>query len=199
MDRNFLLGTDCVIERISYAHLGVKACIYECHTTGMEERLAKGRGTLNAVSGLGIRNNGLTIFACCVISWCIVIPIATFGAKLWILDDKGLFHLESFQVFVGRQGLFLKSPKASAHFSLGWVHLELYVEIKKLLFLHSVLSHDVEDITKTMFIQRAKKYYDNVEICSMNQRRSMVYYGSLLGPLKKYFFIFIFFLRNPKI
>ena len=25
------------------------------------------------------------------------------------------------------------------------------------------------------------------------------YYGSLLGPLRKYFFIFIFFLRNPKI
>ena len=105
------------------------------------------------------------------------IPIATFGAKLWILDDKGLLHLKSFQVFVGRriQRLFLKSPNASAYFSLGWVHLEMYVEIKKLLFLHSVLSHDVEDTTQTVIIQRAKKYFDNIEICSMNQQRSTVY------------------------
>ena len=37
-------------------------------------------------------------------------------------------------------------------------------------------------------------WFKNRFLLNMNH-----YYGSLLGPLKKYFFIFIFFLRNPKI
>ena len=118
---SFSLGDERIGERVNYDHLGVKACIFENDTSGIEERLAKGRRALNSASGLGIRNNGLTIYACCVIFWCIVIPIATFGSELWILDDKCLLLLESFQVYVGRkiQRLFTKSPKASAYFSLG--------------------------------------------------------------------------------
>ena len=176
-NRNFLLGTERVMEKESYDHLGVKACIFENDTVGMEERLAKGRRTLNATSGLGIRNNGLTTYACCVIFWSIVIPIATFGSELWILDDRSITLLETFQVFVGRriQRLFSKSPRVSAYFSLGWVRVERYIEIKKLLFLHSVLSRDLNDITKIIFIERAKKYFDNMEICSVNSCRSTVY------------------------
>ena len=177
INRNFLLGTERVMEKESYDHLGIKAFIYENDTAGIEERLAKGRHTLNAASGLGIRNNGLTIYACCVIFWCIVIPIATFGAELWILDEKCINLLEAFQVFVGRriQRLFSKSPRISAYFSLGWMRVERFIEIKKLLFIHSILSRDNGDTTKTIFVERAKKYFDNVEVCSMNSFRSSVY------------------------
>ena len=51
VNRNFLLGTERVMENDSYDHLGVKACIYKNDTAGIEERLAKGRGTLKAASG----------------------------------------------------------------------------------------------------------------------------------------------------
>ena len=176
-NRNFLLGTDRVLEKESYDHLGVKACIFENDTTGIEERLAKGRRTLNATSGLGIRNNGLTTSACCVIYWCIVIPIATFGSELWILDDKSISLLETFQVFVGRriQRLFSKCPKVSSYFSLGWVRVERYIEIKKLLFLHSILSREHHDTTRRIFVDRARRYFNNVEICRLNVCRSSVY------------------------
>ena len=177
VNRIFLLGTERVIEKESYDHLGVKACIFENDTVGIEERLAKGRRTLNATSGLGIRNNGLTIYACCVIFWCIVMPIATFGSELWILDDKSIVLLESFQVFVGRriQRLFSKSPRVSAYFSLGWVRVERFIEIKKLLFLHSIMSRDQDDTIKIIFVERAKRYFDNVEECGLNMCRSSVY------------------------
>ena len=176
-NRIFSLGTERVLEKESYDHLGVKACIFEDDTAGMEERISKGRRTLNATSGLGIRNNGLTIYACCIIFWCIVMPIATFGAELWILDDKGIQLLESFQVFVGRriQRLFSKSPRVSAYFSLGWVRIERFIEIKKLLFVHSILSRGVDDVTRSIFVQRAKKYFEDIELCSMNTCRSHVY------------------------
>ena len=83
---------------------------------------------------------------------CIVIPIATFGSELWIIDDLCLLLLESFQVYVGSkiQRLFTKSPKAIAYFSLGWICIERFFEIKKLLFLHSILSRDDADVTKTV-------------------------------------------------
>ena len=176
-NRNFILGNERVLEKESYDHLGVKACIFDDDVTGMEERIAKGRRTLNAASGLGIRNNGLSIYACCVIFWCIVVPIATFGAELWILDDKGIQLLEAFQVFVGRriQRLFSKSPKVSAYFSLGWVRIERFIEIKKLLFVHTIMSRDDDDVTRSIFIQRAKKYFENIEMCSLNMHRSPVY------------------------
>ena len=120
---------------------------------------------MNSTSGLGIHNNGLTIFACCVIFWCIVIPIATFGSELYILDDRCLLLLVSIQVYVGRkiQRLFTKSPKASAYFSLGWIRIERFIEIKKLLFLPSIPSRNDADITKTVFTQRARRYFENSE------------------------------------
>ena len=176
-NRLFSLGNERVLEKESYDHVGVKACIFENDVSGIEERISKGRRTLNATAGLGIRNNGLTIYACCVIFWCIVMPIATFGAELWILDDKSIQLLETFQVFVGRriQRLFSKSPKASAYFSLGWIRIERFIENKKLLFVHSILSRNVDDITRSIFVQRARKYFDDIDLCSLNLCRSPVY------------------------
>ena len=173
----FLLGNEKVGERENYDHLGVKACIFEDDVAGIEERLAKGRRALNATSGLGIRNNGLTILACCIILWCVVIPIATYGAEFWILDDKRLKLIEAFQTFVGKriQRLFSKAPNICAYFSLGWVRVERYIEIKKLLFVHSILSRDADDITKSVFIQRAKGYFNNIQVGSDNLHGSTVY------------------------
>ena len=90
----------------------MKACIFEDVISGIEERLAKGRRALNATSGLGIRNNGLTILACCIIFWCVVVPIANYGAEFWILDNKRLKLIEAYQTFVGKriQRLFSKAP-----------------------------------------------------------------------------------------
>ena len=54
--RSFSLGDERVGERVNYDHLSVKACIFENDTSGIEERLSKGRRALT--SGIGIRNNG---------------------------------------------------------------------------------------------------------------------------------------------
>ena len=41
--------------------------------------------------------------------------------------------------------------------------------------MHSILSRDVDDVTRTNFIQRAKKYFDDIEMCSINMYRRPVY------------------------
>ena len=176
-ERFLMLGNERVEERENYDHLGVRACIFEDDLSGIEERLSKGRRALNAISGLGIRRNGLTIHACCVIFWSIVIPIATFGAELWPLDDRCLSLLESFQTFVGKriQRFGPKSPNLCTYFALGWMRIQRFIEIKKLLFIHSILSRDELDMVKVVFINRAKYFFDNIEMCESNEHGSPVY------------------------
>ena len=67
--KEFSLGDAKVLERLQYDHVGIRASVDINDITGIEERLAKARKTLNAATGLGIRRNGLTISTCNVIFW----------------------------------------------------------------------------------------------------------------------------------
>ena len=94
--RVFKLGNDRVLERQSYDHVGVKACLYSTDESRVKEKNIKGRRALNACAGIGIRKNGLTMNTCSIIFWSIVIPIITFGAEMWILSEKDLENLNTF-------------------------------------------------------------------------------------------------------
>ena len=59
--RVFRLGQEWVKEKDSYDHVGIKVSIFNDCNLRVEEKLAKGRKTLNASTGLGIRKNGLTM------------------------------------------------------------------------------------------------------------------------------------------
>ena len=62
-DRMFKLGENRVLERQSYDHVGIKACIYEVNDR-VTEKTCKGHRAFNACSGVGIRKNGLTMMSC---------------------------------------------------------------------------------------------------------------------------------------
>ena len=104
-------------------------------------------------------------------------PIATFGLELWIHNDKSIKALENFQTFVGRriQRLFSISPNTCAYFALGWVRIEPFIEIKKMLFVHSIMARDNENVIKSIFIQRAKHYYNDELEHSENVHGSIMY------------------------
>ena len=61
--RYFKLGPEKVQERTMYDHVGVKNCIFDEDEQKVEEKISKGRKTLNAATGLGIRKNGITMMA----------------------------------------------------------------------------------------------------------------------------------------
>ena len=145
--RFFMLGDDRVREKLSYEHVGVVCCLYENDVSGIEKRLSKARRALNAVSGLGIRRNGLTVATCSIIFWVVVAPIALFGSELWILNDRSVSLIESFQNYAGKrvQRLFCRSPNSFSFYSLGWLRLERLVEVKKLLFVRAILSLEVTE------------------------------------------------------
>ena len=156
----FKLGLDRVNERSSYAHVGVSACLFEDDMTGIQGRLAKARRALNAISGMGIRRNGLSVATCCLIFWVIVAPIALFGCEMLVLNDRSIRLIKEFQTYAGKriQRLFSKSPNVCAFFGLGWIRLERFIEAKKLLFARSIMALDEGDPSRMIFCKRVNDY-----------------------------------------
>ena len=125
---------------------------------------------------MGIRKNGLTVATCSILFWSIIVPIATFGAELWILNDKVLKLLENFQNYVGKkiQRLSPKTPNLCAYYGLGWIRLERYIEVKKLLFLRSLtcIENDAINVSLNRCIE---SFIANPALCQDNSCQSPAY------------------------
>ena len=106
-----------------YEHVGVVNCIFKFDECVISERpRIKGRRTFNAITGLRIRTNGLTILTCNILVWYIVIPTLTYRCEIWLLSRRDIDDLISFQRYAGRrfQRLPPKSPSDICYFGLGW-------------------------------------------------------------------------------
>ena len=101
--RSFMLGPARVCKVAEYDHVGDKVSIFPDSTSGVEERIGKARRALNAISGLGIRKNGINIATCNIIFWTVIIPIAIFGCELWLLDGNSINILETFRIYAGKR------------------------------------------------------------------------------------------------
>ena len=155
-NRTFRLGQEKVRERTNYDHVGVNVSILSGDDTGIRERLSKARRSLNALTGLGIRRCGLTVATCNVLFWAIVVPIALYGCELWSMAEEQYRLLESFQNYVCKkiQRFHPRVPNACSMHSLGWINLSRLVQVKKLLFVRSILAMDHEDVIRVIFIER---------------------------------------------
>ena len=83
--RNYMLGKEPIKEGTSYDHLGLKNNNKGNNLERTVEKIGKGRKALNAASGLGLRPGGLTIQACSMLFWSMIIPIITFASEISLL------------------------------------------------------------------------------------------------------------------
>ena len=67
------------------------------------EKIRKGRKALNSAAGIGFRPGGITIHACSILFWAMIVPIITFSCELWVLNDNDIKLLEEFQRYAGRR------------------------------------------------------------------------------------------------
>ena len=130
--RSFKLGQEKVPEKATYDHVGVKASIFDDNESRVCEKISKGRRTLNAITGLGIRKRGHSMKVCNIIFWGIVIPIVTFGCKAWVLLDKDIENLLSFHRFSEKriQRFKQSSHNSCAFYGLGWSRITTFISIK---------------------------------------------------------------------
>ena len=135
------------------------------------------RRALNAASGIGLKPGGLTIKACCMLYWSIKIPIITFASELWILNDYDINALDTFQKYAGRrvQRFHLKSPSATSFIGLGWIRLEVFIYVKKLLFLRTISVLGDNCVYKIIGRMRANKFNNDIASGMINTYHSTVF------------------------
>ena len=174
--RVFKMGKERVCEKLEYDHVGVKACV-TVENERVTEKIGKGRRALNAASGLGIRINGITMKTCNLIFWTIVMPIITFGSEIWMISDNDIDSLQNFQRYAGRrvQRFPKKSPSCSSYFGLGWIRIDTYVQIKKLLFVLTMISMEANNMLRIVFNERVKQYINNNDLGRRNFHNSPIF------------------------
>ena len=175
--RVFRLGQERVKEKETYDHVGVKICLFDDNTTRVEEKISKGRKTLNASTGLGIRKNGLNMGTCNIIFWQVVVPTVTFGSEVWVSSEKDDELLLAFQRYAGRrvQRFPQRSPNSSSFFGLGWIKLPSYIQVKKLLFILSILKMEPQNTVKKIFELRLTQFSCDMIKSRENRFRSPVF------------------------
>ena len=175
--RVFRLGKEKIPEKQEYDHLGVKATIDPENENRVCEKIAKGRRTLNASSGLGIRKNGLNMISCNLIFWSVVMPILSFGSEIWILNDKDHENIQNFQRYAGRriQRFPQRSPNNTSFFGLGWIKITTFIMIKKILFLLTILRLETPNIIKEVFLLRLDSYLNDIPSSRRNIFHSPIF------------------------
>ena len=175
--RTFKLGSSQVKEKTHYDHVGVKAFIFPNTTDRTLDKVSKGRKTLNAVSSIGIKRNGVSIQACNTIFWSMVVPMVTYGAELWILTDKDIEILDKFQHYAARkiQRFRKRTPNATCLATLGWMRLENLVYGKKLMFLRTITILPAGNLYRQVLETRFRDFCTDLESNQRNDHASPIY------------------------
>ena len=175
--RIFRLGKSQVKERNVYDHVGLKNCSKGDSTERTIEKVCKGRKALNASSGLGLKKGGLSIKACSILYWAMIVPIVTFASELWVMKDDDLRLLEEFQRYSGRrlQRFPPGTPNETSYVGLGWVRLEIYVYVKKMLFIRTITVLDDASIYRKVFNQRVTIFKNDIKKGCININDSPIF------------------------
>ena len=176
-DRQFRLGVSRVYKRTAYDHVGIRNHIYDNDNSGIIERITKGRRVFNSIAGVGIRGGGVTVATCSVIFWSVVVPTTLYGCELWVMNDSNLSIIEEFQIYIGKrvQRFHPKIPYTRSYYGLGWMRLERVIQIKKLLFIRTILVMNDDELPKLIFCERAKVYFLNLHEGHRNRCNSSVF------------------------
>ena len=71
--------------------------------------------------------------------------------------------LESFQLYAAKkiQRFYAKVPNACCLYALGWMRLERFVQVKKMLFIQSILNLDDQVLSRKIFCERATVIFES--------------------------------------
>jgi len=117
--------------------------------------LAKAKNAFYAISGMGVRPQGLNQLTATNIYKSIVMPVALYGSELWNnmtnTDMTNLNRLQHFMVKV-IQGFHTRTRSDMCESMLGLYRLSAEVDKRKLLFLHRLLSLPNQTVSKQIFV-----------------------------------------------
>ena len=175
--RTYRLGREKVPDKTTYDHVWIKAFNGLTYISRTNEKISKSRRALSAASSLGIKTGGLSMHACNIIYWCLIVPIQTYGSELWVLKQVDIEALDKFQRYAGKRiQRFPKwTPNETSFRGLGWMRLETYTYAKKLFFIRTIMIRDDDCIYKGVFRSRAIQFNSDIERYSRNECVSPIF------------------------
>ena len=175
--RIFSLGGAKVPELSEYDHVGIKNCLFDDTMPRTADRISKGRRAFNATLSLGIKGKGINMSTCSLLYWSIIVPIVTYGSEVWVLKSAEIEELRKFQRSIGRrcQRFPKRSPNYSGYAPLGWMSIDRLIQVKKLMFLRTILVLDDEDTCKRILAARANAFSENINLGRLNEFSSPIY------------------------
>ena len=164
-------------EAKEYDHVGLKACTGGSYLNRTTDKIKKGRKTLNAASGIGLRRGGLTMKVCSFLFWSLIVPIVTFASELWVLKDEDINALDAFQRYAERrvQRFPYHSPNETSFVGLGWMRMENYIAAKKLIFIRTIVAMDDTSPMKCILLERSVVFNNDRGICLTNEYDSPLF------------------------
>ena len=114
---------------------------------------------------------------CNLIFWSVVVPTTIFGCEVWVLGDKDLESIGNFQKFAGRrlQRFNFNSQTHSCYYGLGWMDLCTYACINKLIFLHTIVRLEEDNMVNMLFKNRAKTFNEDIRAGLQNIHKSPLF------------------------
>ena len=175
--RHYLLGNERVKEAGEYDHVGLKTCTGGDNSNRTIEKIKKGRTTLNAASGIGLKRGGLTMRVCSFLFWSLIVPIVTYASELWVLKDEDVRLLDEFQRYAGRrvQRFPYHTPNETAFSALGWMRIENFIAAKKLIFMRTIAVMNEQSPVKNVVVMRCDAFMRNIEAGLENKFDSPVF------------------------
>ena len=175
--RQYKMGTDRVVEKITYDHVGLKNCSNGCYLERTEEKISKARKALCAISGIGFKPGGVTMRVCDFIFSTVIIPILTFAAELWVLKEQDIEALDNFQRYAARkfQRFSKRTPRETSVRGLGWMRIENFIYAKKVIFIRSICVLEEGSMYKDVLQKRCQTFNTDVERHSENVADSPIF------------------------
>ncbi len=158
-----LLGNQNLPQVTSYKHMGILLSTASKETQiELDRRADKVNRMYWAMQGIGHSSGGLNPLTASKLYWSVCLPSMAYGLEVWNLG-KDFVRLEKAHIGFGKkiQGLPEHTSEPAALSMIGWLSLECYVEILKVLFLWRILLLPVNNIYRKIVISRLCSFFEH--------------------------------------
>ena len=149
------LGNNQVNVVSSSKHLGISLASNKKMTHEIyDARIGTARSLLYCARGIGSKNVPVAPAILSKVYWNVIIPKLTYGFEVYPVDETGIKNLE----FAHRQnckliqGLPVNTPTPATYATLGWLSIQTYIDMKKIIFLWQVLCLENTNIYKRVVL-----------------------------------------------
>ena len=106
------------------------------------------------------KSKGVNMAVCNILFWSIIAPIVTYGSEVWVLQPDEQELLRKFQRYVCRrcQRFPPRSPNFSTTYPMGWMDIVQFINVKKMLFLRTIITMPDDAICKRVLVHKATEY-----------------------------------------